>query len=281
VYVIDQCYGPLRQRISYYMCFEGSRLDVSVTLDAGSDRLDISVKADWHELGGYPKGVPLLRMPVNIGYEHDTYRYLTAGGYVDRPAIAYDVPSLGVGCAVAWDGVSLAVLSDCKYGFRGWDDTMSVSLLRSAYEPDPCPDQGIHYIHIALQPVSAEGAELEYAAARQMHPVLSCVLPVEEDPDVKMTDSLLTISGGNLVAVKKSEDGKALVLRLTNPSEQENTVQISLSKQVLRAYTVDLREIYCQELPCTDNVVTVSLAANSICSVAIELEESGYVQKMD
>ena len=44
------------------------------------------------------------------------------------------------------------------------------------------------------------------------------------------------------------------------------------SKQVLRAYTVDLREIYCQELPCTDNVVTASLAANSVCSVAIELE---------
>lgn len=272
VLINDIAFGPLRQRITYRLCFAGSRLDVTVGLEKGSDHLDISIKADWHELGKWPTGVPLLRMPVSVGYDHDCYRYLTAGGCVDRPALSHDVPSIGLGCAVAREGVSLAVLSDCKYGFRGYENAMGVTLLRSSFEPDTCPDQGVHYINLSLVPVVAEPAELEFVAARQVHPILSCVVPAEEDFCAKMSDSLLSLEGGSLVAVKETEDGKAMLLRLSNPSDAESTLQLTFGKNITCAYETDVCELSRNDLPFENGVVRKTMAAHTICSVAVVLE---------
>jgi len=271
VFVTDICLGNLRQKISYYITFGRSRLDVSVGLDKGSDQLDISVKADWHELGNQQEGIPMLRMPVSLGYDHSVYRNLTAGGCVDRPAIAHDVPSHGLSCAVANEGVSLAVLSDCKYGFRNWENTTWVSLLRSPFDPDTCPDQGVHYIKLALKPMSADPADLEYAAAQQMHPITSCVVPAEEQFTAKMSDSLFALTGGTLTALKKAEDGKAILLRVNNPADQESTLQITFNNKVSGAYLTDVREASRKDLPCDGNTVVVKMAANTSSSVGIVL----------
>ncbi len=274
VMVTNICHGVLRQSVDYYVCFGHSRLDVTVSLDAGSDRLDYFVKADWHELGGFPAGIPHLRFPVNVGYACDTYRYLTAGGYVDRPAISHDVPSLGAGCALAEQGISLAVLCDCKYGFRGDDGAMTVSLLRSPFEPDSCPDQGLHYMKLSLMAVSATPAELMAAASRQLHHVSACVLPLEENAKPAQTEgSLLRLEGGSLVGIKRTEDGKGLLLRIVRPGDHSGTVSVHFEQPVCSAARTDLRERQSMPLSVNGNSVSWQMQPNTLCSLVVSLEQ--------
>jgi len=273
VFVYDICGGPLRQRLGYYLCFGRSRVDVTLSLDQGSDRLDIALKVDWHELGNPAVGIPLLRMAVPVGYAHQTYRYLTAGGTVDRPAVAYDVPSLGLGCAVAGEGRSLAVLSDCKYGFRGWDGAMYLTLLRSPFAPDPCPDQGLHHMKAALMPVSAEPLALMEASMAHMHPLMSCVVPAEEEVLTGKTASLLTLEGAFLAAMKRAEDGDGLILRIFNPKETQSDVEIRFCRTVERAYITDVCEQTKREIPCQGDTLRLTLDANCVCSLAVIMEE--------
>ncbi|MBQ8580290.1 MAG: alpha-mannosidase [Oscillospiraceae bacterium] len=274
VMVTNVCRGPLRQSVSYYLCFGASRLDVTVSLDAGCDSLDYFVKLDWHALGGFPAGIPHLRFPVSVGYDHSTYRYLTAGGCVDRTAISYDVPTLGLGCAVAESGVSLAVLCDCKYGFRGDDGCLSVSLQRSPYEPDPCPDQGIHYIKLSLAAVSAEPAQLLGAASRQLHPVGACVVPLEgECQPASFSGSLFTLEGGSLAGIKRSEKGDGILLRIINPESRPAEVSCAFCADVKSAHLTDVQEETQLPLRPQGSTVRWRMQPNTLYSLVVALRQ--------
>ena len=44
----------------------------------------------------------------------------------------------------------MMLITDAKYGFRCVDNSMSVTLIRSSYDPDPYPEFGIHKFNFAL-----------------------------------------------------------------------------------------------------------------------------------
>ncbi len=55
--------GPLQQSLTYETTWgaeAASRLNVSITLDAGSSRLEYTVECDWHAVGKQGQGVPQL-----------------------------------------------------------------------------------------------------------------------------------------------------------------------------------------------------------------------------
>lgn len=267
VFVTNICQGSLRQSITYHLCFERSRVEVTVSLDAGSEKLDFALKIDWHELGTPDAGVPLLRFPVSIGYNHSKYRYLTAGGVVDRPAMGHDVPSLGLACAVADSGMSIALLSDCKYGFRGFENTMYVSLIRSSYDPDPSPDQGTHYIKLSLALGEAEPQNLNQAAICMTSPMLACVLPTEEKPESMASHSFLKLDGGTLLAVKPTEDQKGVLLRIANSSRATRRISVQFCQPVEQVYLTDVHEEKCEKLSACENQVVWDMEPETICSL--------------
>ncbi len=67
------------------------------------------------------------------------------------------------------------VIADQKHGFRCIDNSLSLTLLRSSYDPDPYPELGVHRFGFAV--ALAEGssaAQLVAAAADRAHPLVPC-----------------------------------------------------------------------------------------------------------
>lgn len=81
----------------------------------------------------------------------------------------------------------------------------------------------------------------------------------------------LKVEGENAVlsAVKRSEDGAALVIRLYNPSEQAAEASITLPVQPRAAHTADLEENSLEPLPLEGGTLRVPLGAKKIVTLRV------------
>lgn len=109
-------------------------------------------------------------------------------------------------------GYGVALLNDCKYGYDIKDNVMRISLLRSGMQPDHLQDVGMHEFTYSLLPhegdfVDGQVVQESYALN---NPMTVCV-----GMDKTGFTSFFTLDNPQVEidAVKKSEDGKYLVVR--------------------------------------------------------------------
>lgn len=161
--------GPLRQSVQAKYRIASSTLEVTYTLEEGSDTLKLATKTDWHEIGGAT--IPVLAFHAPLSYQPSHFRYDTAAGSVCRESTANDVPGLQYGLAVREQGEGLMMMSDCKYGYRGEGSTLGLTLLNSSTSPDPYPERGIHQFVIGLTACADRPAAAENKATAFCHGV--------------------------------------------------------------------------------------------------------------
>ena len=111
-------------------------------------------------------------------------------------------------CDLSETDGGIAIINDGKYGVGIWDGMISLSLLRATCRPDLISDRGTHDFACLIVPHggSAQQAGINRMALEYNTPLLHAPLPGLHLPD---TGSLF------LQSVKQSEDGKKLILRLT------------------------------------------------------------------
>ena len=138
-----------------------------------------------------------------------------------------------------------SLINDSKYGYDGRDNVLRLSLLRSSVWPDPEADRGHHHFSYALYPHGADwkialtvrhGYEYNYQlAARQIEPHAG-KLPLQH--------SYLSVRPENVVltAVKKAEEGNALILRAYEWAGKSSAVQIALPPGATSATLTNLME---------------------------------------
>lgn len=106
----------------------------------------------------------------------------------------------------------VALLNDCKYGYDIKDNVMRISLLRSGLQPDHLQDQGRHQFTYVLLPHKGDFVEghVVESAHRLNNP-----LDVFEGAAQTASSSFFTLDNSQVEvdAVKKSEDGRHLVVR--------------------------------------------------------------------
>lgn len=233
-----------RKWITYEIPFLHSRLTVTIVLDENSSLLHFSIQVDWQEAGNPQEGVPQLRFSVPCGYSTTTYRYDIPFGSLDRDALPQDVPANSFACAVPVQGnVGLALLSDCKYGYRGDSKTLSVNLIRGSYDPDPYPEIGIHTINLGIWAGSCSASNLIEQSERFQHPVSICANSVHPG-SLPVVHSFIQVDGVKISAIKRSENGKGLIFRLYNPSSEASSLHIHMAVPPKEAYAVDFLERY-------------------------------------
>ncbi len=100
----------------------------------------------------------------------------------------------------------VALINDCKYGIGFAENKMSLSLLRATVRPDPTSDMGIHRFCYMILPHTGDAvsAHLNQIALEYNVPIVKA--------DVSCQN---TFDGLFLQAMKLSEDGKMVVVRLT------------------------------------------------------------------
>lgn len=265
--------GLLRKSITYEMEFDHSRAKVTVSLDKGSDRLDFITDCEWLEVGKPDKGIPQLNFHVPFNYHCDEYKYGIAFGSIDRPENKDDRPGIGYAMAKRVTGPKLAVHAKTKYGFVCNDDSISVDLIRSSYDPDPHPELCNHHIELAVQVLPELISVPEKESLVYRHP-LCFISGVIKEGEGKPVGSYLSLDGNDvhLSALKVSEDGSGLVARLYNASGAVKQAVLHCMATVKEAYTVNLDEEKTGQAVSTDqDRVIVPVNAFSVETVKIVL----------
>lgn len=216
-----------------------SVLRYTVSLEKGARRLQYSVSCDWRELGVEKQRVPQLRYAVKLADGTETYRYAIHGGLIERPAApdGWDVPALH-----GMEANGQALMSDCKYGFRGEGDNLSVNIVRSSVDPDKAPEISEIVCRIEVGPLG--GQSLQRAIDRFCFPVeaVDMVYGLCHGGNLPATASMLRVEGAHLIAVKKAEDSDHIAVRLVNDAPEEREAALTFALPVAEALCANVQE---------------------------------------
>lgn len=254
--------------IVYEMKFSVSSLKVKVSLKKNSRVLEYDIIADWSEVAVKKEQIPQLNFAVPVSYKAENAVYDIAYGEIERKPIAHDVPALSFVNIPDSEGNGVGIVTDTKYGYRFWENCGSVTLIRSAYEPDPYSDRGIHNIRIGITVGKSE--DMKRKADCFNHPLpftpATChtgILPLEK--------SVLKVEGDVRVScVKISENGKGTAVRLYDVTGKAQNVKLSVVNGANKAYITDSNENVISEANVKDGVAEVAVEPYSVLTVVVE-----------
>ncbi len=160
-----------------------------------------------------------LKVAFPLAVRATDVTYEVAFGAVQRPThystradlARYEVPGHRW-ADMSEHGFGVAVLTDSKYGYSAFGDTLRISLLRAPRNPDPEADRGPPHVRLRPPPPPRHLAGRGRGRARRRRstrPVRWGALP---------PGSLASATGGLVLdTVKRAEDSDALILRLYEP----------------------------------------------------------------
>ncbi len=219
--------GPLLGAVRIERAFgNGSRIAQTVTVRAGSRRIDVETEIDWHEAEKILKAA----FPIDVRADRSTAEIQF--GHVHRPThtnTSWEAARFEVyghrWVHVGEPGYGVAVVNDSTYGHDvsrttradgGTTTTVRLSLVRAPRIPDPEADQGRHRFTYALLPGAtvedaiAEGyalnLPLRIAAAGAVEPLVTSDNPAVSVEAVKLADDR---SGDVVVRLYECHGGRA------------------------------------------------------------------------
>ncbi|MFJ3669825.1 alpha-mannosidase [Streptomyces sp. NPDC090106] len=218
VTVVEQ--DPLSGAIRVERSFgKGSKITQTISVRAGSPRIDIETDIDWHEAEKILKA----GFPVDIRAPHSSAEIQF--GHIQRPThtnTSWEAARFEVSghrwIHLAEPGYGVAILNDSTYGHDvtrtvredgGTTTRVSLSLVRAPRIPDPEADQGRHRFTYSLLP----GASIEDAVAEGY----SLNLPLRVADAAGAPEPVVSVDGDGVTveAVKLADDGSGdVVVRL-------------------------------------------------------------------
>ena len=209
--------GPLRASIAVERSLEGATIEQQYRLGAKSRRLEIETCIRWE------RRRTLLRayFPLNLR-SHEAY-FETAYGAVARPThrnTPWDAARFEVSghrwADLSEGGYGVSLLNDGKYGHSAEGHTLGLTLLRSPVYPDPYAEEGEHRFTYALYPHPGDWRGDTVREAQDLNAPLQAIVVPAGGGDWPLAQRFIGTDKPNLrlSALKKAEDGDALVLRL-------------------------------------------------------------------
>ena len=246
----------LRKTISVDGDFANSHINYKLSLDKDSPALKITCTCDWHEKGTKESGVPQLNFLFPLEFPVDKYIYNIPFGIIERNDRNIDQVANSFIYGIDKEdpnGSGMMLFSDCKYGFRGYDNSISISLIRSSYDPDPDPEKGKIEFTLALVPFESKSAKALVDAAYDLNNPILSVCQNPREGSMPMTYSFIKAEGDVSVSSVKADEktGKDIIVRLYNPTDKDTDAKLTVFKEVKEA-------LYCNALEdpcgCTANV---------------------------
>lgn len=206
-----------KNELGYFIHFtynyNNSKIMQTLCLYNDKRRIDFKTVVDWKE------SQKILKTAFSVDIRGVFARYDVQEGNIVRPITrntSWEAAKFEV-VAHKWadlseTGYGVALLNDCKYGYDIKEDTMRLSLLKSATDPDYSADYGTHEFTYSLYPHKEEwyNAGLEEEAFDLNSPVV-----VLDGASALGNESLIGFDAENVVldAFKKAENEEAYVLR--------------------------------------------------------------------
>ena len=234
--------GPLRLVINLNWKYMNSSICQDMIFYADHRRIDFQTTVDYQERQQLLK----VAFPVNI---RSTYAlYDIQYGNVRRPNhwnTSWDearFESVGHRFAdLSERNYGVALLNDCKYGYDVKDHVLRLSLIRSAKHPDYLQDVGIHHFTYSLLPHKGDFVD---GSVVQEAVDLNDPVPAAAGKEMVEEKSFFTLDNDQVEvdAVKKSEDGNALIIRFHDFAGSSQTVTLKPDFDFSAWAECDLRE---------------------------------------
>jgi alpha-mannosidase len=139
------------------------------------------------------------------------------------------------------NGYGVALLNDCKYGYKVRDNVLDLNLLRSPTEPDPDADFDHHEFTYSLLP--HEGnlicSDVQSQAIQLNQPP---ALFVGHRPGTATVPVTVRGKGARLEVLKKAEKEGCLVIRIVESLGCETTATVELADATVTLVETDLLE---------------------------------------
>jgi len=275
--------GPVRATIRIVRTWQNSKFVQDVSLYAGLDRVDVANQIDWHETHVLLKAA----FPLAAASPHATFEI--PYGSIERPATRdntweaakFEVPAL------RWADLGdsnhgFSLINESKYGYDGKGNTLLLSLLRSPTWPDPDADRGHHNFSYSLYPHSGDWKQaLTVRRGYEFNYPLRAFQVEAHEGSLAPQHSFVSVNGDNVVltALKKTEDGDALLLRFYEWAGKSGDVRIQLPDGAHSASLTNLMEkSEGRLLPVADHQVTVPVHPYEVVSVRVEFGEHSAQQ---
>jgi alpha-mannosidase len=276
-------HGPLRATIRVTRTWQKSQFVQDITLYAGLDRVDVINDMDWHETHILLK----TAFPVAASSDHATYEI--PYGSIERPTTrnnSWEIAKFEVP-ALRWADLGdsahgFSLINDSKYGYDARDNVLRMSLLRSPTWPDPDADRGHHHFSYALYPHAGDWKKaLTVRRGYEFNSPLKALL-VGAHPGAGHGDqSFVTVDRDNVVltALKKSQDGNALIFRFYEWAGRNAEVHLTVPAGAASATLTNLMEQPegSQLSLSRDGKVTVPVHPFEIVSVSVDYPHAGPV----
>ncbi|MDX3640257.1 alpha-mannosidase [Streptomyces sp. MB09-02B] len=257
----DPLLGAIRVECSFG---KGSRLTQTITLRAGSPRIDFETDIDWHEAEKFLKA----GFPIDVRAAHSSAEIQF--GHIQRPThtnTSWEAARFEVSghrwVHVGEPGYGVAVINDSTYGHDvsrtvredgGTTTTVRLSLVRAPRIPDPEADQGKHRFTYSLLP----GASIEDAVAEGY----ALNLPLRVADAAGAPEPVVSVDGEGVTveAVKLADDASGdVVVRIYESSGGRARGVLRTGFPLAGAQITDLLERPLSEAATDGNGVPVTL----------------------
>ncbi|MBR4283032.1 MAG: hypothetical protein IKT35_04885, partial [Clostridia bacterium] len=262
--------SPTRSEISYTIKYKQNIINITVSLPVDSTVLKYDIEVDWREEGVHLKEIPSFRMFIPLAYSFEEFWHEVPFGIKKHPQLYHDIPGRAFAFAPC-DDKGVAVMCDVQGAYRGWDDTLSATLLRSTALPDIIPEHGIHRFRVGIGILPSNEMELLNVANSFIHP-LPYASVVPHKGTLPTDGQFMNIEGNAIVSAVKSPEnskGKEMIVRFYSICEKDEKVKLSFAKTPVKAEIVDTMERTLGELNIVENDVLVDSPAFAITAVKI------------
>lgn len=238
--------GPVRVALEVVRESEGSRFVQTIRLSAGpaGDRVEIANLVDWKT----PEASLKASFPLAAADPKATYNLglgtIQRGNNDPRK---YEVPTHGwMNLTDARAGFGVTLLTGAKYGTDKPDDrTLRLTLLYTPgvgkdYREQRWQDWGRHSFIYGLAGHGAGWQGAPWLAQRQDQPLAAFAVPRHAGP-LGRSFSLLRASSDSVAiqAVKRSEDGRAIVVRLQELRGASARIELQAAGAIRAAKSLD------------------------------------------
>ena len=261
--------GPLFATLKVTRQLHQSTLTQDITLRRNSRRVDFATKIAWQETHKLLK----VNFPVNIHANEAIHEIQF--GHIRRPnhqSRPFDADRFEVSnhkwTALAEENRGCAVLNDCKYGVNVLDNSINLTLLKSALAPDMTADKGLQEFTYAFYVWNGSLAE---SGVVQEGYDLNCPIAVMNGAAGER--SILAVDAPNVIidTVKPAEDGSGdVVVRLYESMRMSTRCELTTSLPVQSALETDMLEGLKSALICDRSKIALELRPFEVKTIRLK-----------
>ncbi|MCB7321304.1 alpha-mannosidase [Lacrimispora sp. 210928-DFI.3.58] len=236
-----------------------SKIEQEMIIYHHTPMIEFKTMIDWDECQ------KMLRVEFPADINSLTARYDVAFGNAEHPnhaTTSYDQARFEV-CGHKWGDVSdasygVSLLNDCKYGYTIQNSRMELSLLRSADFPSDTCDKGVHTFSYWIYP---HVGNIQEAGVAQKGYEVNVPLIVTEGQAEAATGSYIQLDNSNAVidTVKRSEDGRDIIVRLFETYNTVSDAVLKFNFPVTSCQETDLLERHVEDIPVEEGSIRVKL----------------------